>query len=354
MQELIFKNDKNDYLSVSKYINWNNESIISKALEFKNKNVDEISLIKAIYEYVRDEIKHSWDVQDKRITKSATEVLEQGVGICWGKVNLLAALLRACGILVGICYQRLTLGDTPETGFCIHALNAIYIKSLDKWIRVDARGNKEGVNAQFDLENEKLAFLVRKDIGEVDYRIVYANPLDKLMRVLEENTDMIHVYLNNLPDTVFNYKRATIEDIDELVRTKINVFREVNKLSSDEDIFILKQNLYTYYKQALKINEHIAYIVYDDMNLIGTGDVSISHGMPNYYNSSGKKACIMNIYTVPEYRRKRVAFHILDLLIKNVKEQGISQITLETTDKGQIIFKKYGFVKKFNEMELKV
>lgn len=85
-------------------------------------------MIKVIYEFVCDEIKRSWDVQDKRVTKSATEVLEQGVGICWAKANLLAAFLRACGIPAGICYQRLTLGDVPETGFCIHALNAVYIK----------------------------------------------------------------------------------------------------------------------------------------------------------------------------------------------------------------------------------
>ena len=68
------------YLSVSKYINWKDNRILSKTHEFKQKYADEISLIKAIYEFVRDEIKHSWDVQDKRVTKSATEVLEQGVG----------------------------------------------------------------------------------------------------------------------------------------------------------------------------------------------------------------------------------------------------------------------------------
>lgn len=152
MKELFIKDVKEDYsleeyLSVSKYINWNDDSILAKVDEFKLQFADEISLIKAIYEFVRDEIKHSWDEQDKRVTKSATEVLEQGVGICWAKANLLAALLRACGIPVGICYQRLTLGDVPETGFCIHALNAVYIKSLNKWIRLDARGNKECVEA---------------------------------------------------------------------------------------------------------------------------------------------------------------------------------------------------------------
>ncbi len=202
MKELIIKDPIEEYLSVSKYINWNEGSILSKAEEFTQKYVDEISLIKAIYEFARDAIKHSWDVQDKRVTKSATEVLEQGVGICWAKANLLAALLRACGIQVGICYQRLTLGDVPETGFCIHALNAVYIKSLDRWIRLDARGNKAGVDARFDLEQERLAFPVRSDLGEEDYGIVYANPSDKLMKVLEDSTDALDMYLNCLPDSI--------------------------------------------------------------------------------------------------------------------------------------------------------
>lgn len=211
MKELIIKDTMEEYLAVSKYINWNDSSILSIADEFMLKFADENSLIKAIYEFVRDEIKHSWDVQDKRVTKSATEVLELGVGICWAKANLLAALLRACGIPVGICYQRLTLGDVQETGFCIHALNAVYINSLDRWIRLDAGGNKTGVDAQFDLEQERLAFPVRKDLGEVDYGIVYANPSDKLMQVLEENTDALYMYLNCLPDNIFEYKKASIE-----------------------------------------------------------------------------------------------------------------------------------------------
>lgn len=203
MKELIIRDAIEDYLSVSKYINWNEHSMISKADEFKQKYADEISLIKAVYEFVRDEIKHSWDAQDKRVTKSATEVLEQGVGICWAKANLLAALLRACGVPTGICYQRITLGDVPETGFGIHALNAVYIRALDRWIRLDARGNKTGVDAQFDLVQERLAFPVRKNLGEVDYGIVYANSSDKLMKVLKENTNALYMCLNCLPDSIF-------------------------------------------------------------------------------------------------------------------------------------------------------
>ena len=59
MKELMIKDTIDEYLSVSKYINWNDDNILSKADEFKQKYIDEISLVKAIYEFVRDEIKHS-------------------------------------------------------------------------------------------------------------------------------------------------------------------------------------------------------------------------------------------------------------------------------------------------------
>lgn len=353
MEKLIIKDTIDEYLSVSKYINWNDDGILSKADEFKRKFTDEISLIKAVYEFVRDEIKHSWDAQDKRITQSATEVLEQGVGICWAKANLLAALLRACGIPTGICYQRLTLGDVPETGFCIHALNVVYIKTLNRWIRLDARGNKAGVDAQFDLKQEKLAFPVHRNLGEVDYGIVYANPSAKLMQVLEENTDALYMYLNCLPDSIFEYRKATIEDIDELVRTRIIVLCAANKLPDDTDMSVVERESEVYYKRALETGEHIAYLVYDNETFIGAGGVSFYQVMPTYHNPSGKKAYIMNMYTSPEYRRQGIALHTLDLLVKEAKAQGISQIALEATDMGRPLYEKYGFVKMEDEMELK-
>ena len=72
--------------------------------------------------------------------------------------NLLAALLRSQQIPTGFCYQRLMLFDTPEKGYCIHALNAVYFTSLNKWVRLDARGNKEGIDAQFSMDKEFLSF----------------------------------------------------------------------------------------------------------------------------------------------------------------------------------------------------
>ena len=151
----------------------------------------------------------------------------------------------------------------------------------------------------------------------------------------------------------YEYKKATIEDIDELIRTRIIVLRAANKLSNDVDMSLVEKESYEYYKSALETGEHIGYLVYDNETLIGAGGVSFYKVMPTYHNPTGKKAYIMNMYTASEYRRQGIAFHTLDLLVKDAREQGVSQITLEATEMGRPLYEKYGFIKMEDEMELK-
>ena len=150
----------------------------------------------------------------------------------------------------------------------------------------------------------------------------------------------------------YEYKKATIADIDELIRTRIIVLRTANKLSNDVDLSLVEKESYEYYKSALETGEHIAYLVYDNGSFIGAGGVSFYQVMPTYHNPTGKKAYIMNMYTASEYRRQGIAFHTLDLLVKDIRKQGVSQITLEATEMGRLLYEKYGFVKMEDEMEL--
>lgn len=150
----------------------------------------------------------------------------------------------------------------------------------------------------------------------------------------------------------YEYKKATIADIDELIRTRIIVLRAANNLSDDVDMSVVEKESYEYYKRALETGEHIAYLVYDKENFIGAGGVSFYQVMPTYHNPTGRKAYIMNMYTAPEYRRQGIAINTLDLLVKDARKQGVTQIALEATDMGRPLYEKYGFVKMEDEMEL--
>lgn len=197
---LILENENlSHYLIVSKYVDFDKKIIQDKAKDLFHENLDKIEKIRIAFEYVRDNICHSWDIQSKRITRTASEVLKHKEGMCYAKSMLLAALLRYQGIPTGFCYQRLTLGDTPQEGYCIHALNAVLISSTGKWIRIDARGNTNGKNARFFTDKEQLAFPARAEYDEIDYPTIFVNPIKVTTEALENNTDCIEMMKYNLP-----------------------------------------------------------------------------------------------------------------------------------------------------------
>lgn len=148
------------------------------------------------------------------------------------------------------------------------------------------------------------------------------------------------------------YKKATLDDIDILTETRIEVLRAANRLSADVDMSEVECRSREYYKKALLDHTHIAYLAFDEDNFVGAGGVSFYQVMPTYHNPSGKKAYIMNMYTAPNYRRNGIAYQTLDMLVKDAKNRGITAISLEATDMGRPLYEKYGFVKMKDEMEL--
>ena len=159
-------------------------------MELKKQSSDKLDYIKNSYYFVRDEIPHSWDINSRIVSRNASDVLKNGAGISWTKSCLLAALLRANKIPSGITYQLLTRADDASEGYMIHALNTVYV---DKWIRLDARGNKDGVDAQFSLDEEQLAYQVRSELGEIDYEHNYSDLDRRLVKILSESVNVLEI-----------------------------------------------------------------------------------------------------------------------------------------------------------------
>ncbi len=184
------------FLSPSKYINFDDAQISALARSLARGATSEKELIRLCFEFVRDEIHHSSDFKLNPITCKASDVLRHKTGYCYAKSHLLAALLRANGIPTGLCYQRLSVGDGGAP-YCLHGLNAVYLQDLG-WYRIDARGNKPGVNAQFSPPNETLAFVI-KEPQERDLPEIWAEPLTVVVEALERY-DSYDQVLANLPD----------------------------------------------------------------------------------------------------------------------------------------------------------
>ncbi len=186
----------NKYLESSTYIDWHHQSIKSLANNLSSQCNSKHELIKTTFEWVTDNIKHSSDFQLNPVTCKASDVLKYKTGYCYAKSHLLAALLRANSIETGLCYQRLSVtGDGSP--YCLHGLNAVKLEN-SLWYRIDARGNKEDIDAQFCPPIEKLAFSIESSF-EADLPEIWVKPLPQIIAVLEKYSTWREVY-ENLPD----------------------------------------------------------------------------------------------------------------------------------------------------------
>ena len=187
--------DMNRYLASSEIIDFENLDIQKTAMYLSKDVEDEIQLIKTVYEFVRDDISHSVDISSNKVIFRASDVLKYKHGLCFANSHLLAAILRYLGVPTGFCYQKLEFDGKMG----LHGLNAVFIGSIDKWIRLDARGNENGINAQFSIDNEYLAYSPREEKNEVDFRVIYAEPNKKVVEILNNSKN-----LNEALDCVFN------------------------------------------------------------------------------------------------------------------------------------------------------
>lgn len=168
-------NDLQDYLKeVSPVIQFNTPLIQKQIKSIMSQTDSKREQAKLAFEFARDEIQHSFDSEDCEIvTINAEETIEKREGICFAKAHVLASLLRGMNIPTGFCYQ---LKNNPKAGYALHGLNAIYMQETG-WFRVDPRGNKPGIDAQFTTDVEQLAYPIDTSIGEVDYPNVFTEPL---------------------------------------------------------------------------------------------------------------------------------------------------------------------------------
>ncbi|MFI1926029.1 MULTISPECIES: transglutaminase domain-containing protein [unclassified Streptomyces] len=189
--ELIQENpDLSAYLAADDVIDHHHPRVRDTAARLAKDAKDSYGYARLAFEFVRDTIPHSQDAGDPRVTWRASDVLEQGTGICHAKAHALAALLRAEDIPTALCYQRFV--HDAGAGHALHGLVAVRFNGA--WHRQDPRGNKPGVDARFSLDGEHLAFLPDAAAGELDYPGLYATPHPGVLGALRAAPDRPHLW----------------------------------------------------------------------------------------------------------------------------------------------------------------
>ena len=198
------------YLRATPIINWTHPDVHTLAQHLATCHASPTEIARQCFVWVRDQIAHSVDYQLNPVTCIASDVLHARTGFCYAKSHLLVALYRANGIPAGLCYQRLQT-DAQDVSYCLHGLVAVFLPDHG-WYRVDPRGNRPGIDAQFTPPKEQLAFSIEQP-GEADLQAVYPDPLPIVVTALQTaaSTDAL---ASKLPDlVVYSHKPLLTEAV---------------------------------------------------------------------------------------------------------------------------------------------
>lgn len=126
-----------NYLKETRILNYTDDSIQTLVKNNNWMNMEVIDRVKAIYNYVRDDIKFGYNLSDN-IT--ASQVLNDGYGQCNTKATLLMALLRAVDVPNRI--HGFTIDKALQKG----AISGIWYKLspkniLHSWVEVFVNDN---------------------------------------------------------------------------------------------------------------------------------------------------------------------------------------------------------------------
>lgn len=140
------------------------------------------------------------------------------------------------------------------------------------------------------------------------------------------------------------YRRANMDDIDLLVDFRVRFLGELYDRPEDDDTEALRRALHEYFSEAIPSNSFVPWLAEYDGSVIGTGGMVVWQ-MPARYGGleSGKLGYILNMYTIPEARRRGVCTQLLHELIKEAKSLHLQYLHLHSSEEGISIYRRAGF-----------
>ena len=182
----------NGYVEDTIVIDWQTPAIVERARALAAGHPSDEAKARACYEFVRDEIVHTADAGLDALPCRASEVLAARTGIGFSKSHLLAALLRSLGIPAGFCYQVVRRAPDGDEKL-LYGFSGVYLASLERWIQLDARGNKAGLDARFDVDVPRLAVHADALRGEWVYPWIWTRPAPVVVDLLSRNKSLARI-----------------------------------------------------------------------------------------------------------------------------------------------------------------
>ena len=151
------------------------------------------------------------------------------------------------------------------------------------------------------------------------------------------------------------YREATLADVAALARLRIDFLKEVQSpethLIGEEGLDKILQD---YFAEYLSNGDFVAYLALVDNEIVSTSGLCFSKIIPGFTLLDGRVAYIMNIYTLPQWRKKGIGKQVFHHILEAAKTRNYKRVLLHATEDGRPVYEKFGFRATSDEMELRI
>lgn len=138
-------------------------------------------------------------------------------------------------------------------------------------------------------------------------------------------------------------RRADVSDVPLLVTYRMRYLTELQGEMDERYKLKLLEDLTRYFDRALTEGRFIAFYAELEGRIVSFGGMVIKEIPGDRYKTMYLEGDILNMYTVPDARRKGVSSVILEALLDEAKKRGLSKVALHTSKDGEKLYRKYHF-----------
>ena len=139
---------------------------------------------------------------------------------------------------------------------------------------------------------------------------------------------------------MIEYRIATNDDIELLMKSRLEMLRIVNGLADD---YVFSDEIVSESRDYFLNGDQTTVLALDEGEVIGCSSMSYMRIMPTFSHPTGKRAHFMNVYTRNEYRRHGIARKMVEMLIDETWKRGATEISLDATTMGRPLYESLGF-----------
>ncbi|MFQ5977749.1 MAG: GNAT family N-acetyltransferase [Candidatus Heimdallarchaeota archaeon] len=148
-------------------------------------------------------------------------------------------------------------------------------------------------------------------------------------------------------------RQATIADLSDLVRLRRMMF-EAMGFDDPAQLHAADLAAADYFAEAIPDGKFFGWLaIMSNGEAAASGGVTIDHHPPGPTNLSGQIGYIMNLVTIPQYRRQGIARRIMQTMLRWLADRGVTTLALHATEVGRPMYEELGFVDS-NEMRLRL